>query len=368
MAIKLLFVSLLYPIPNNISRGVFVEDHVNLMKEAGHDVRVVNPLPRMMRYLESRRSTLTGVARAPKRWNHQGTEIIIPRFTAFPGHPFPSITRMSIASRMRAVERNLGDWRPDAIICHTLWPVATLAQRLSERWGVPWIGVVHGHDFDIGLQQSGLEPLITKAASSCDALVCVTDRLSNIAKEWKHPPKSLMTIPCVTAIGADWARPMKRWKGRWRKDSIDILFPADPRRPEKNHLLALQAGEEMERRGWIVGVTTLRLQPRNIVHDRMLVADVSLITSKREAGPLVARESLLCGTPVVSVEVGEVRDFLPGAWISEPTPEALADGMEEALMSGWPTTESVEGLMEFCSPNTVMKAWNELLANLAEER
>ena len=106
--IKLLVVTLLYPLPTNVSRGVFVEDHVNLMKEAGHDVRVVNPLPRMMRYLESRRSTLTGVARAPKRWNHQGTEIIIPRFTAFPGHPFPSITRMSIASRMRAVERNLG--------------------------------------------------------------------------------------------------------------------------------------------------------------------------------------------------------------------------------------------------------------------
>ena len=85
----------------------------------------------------------------------------------------------------------------------------------------------------------------------------------------------------------EWARPMKKWKGRWRREAIDILFPADPRRPEKNHYLALQTGEILEQRGWIVGMTTLKQQPRSIVWDRMIVADVTLITSHRESGPLV---------------------------------------------------------------------------------
>ena len=78
------------------------------------------------------------------------------------------------------------------------------------------------------------------------------------------------------------AKQIKNWRGRWRKDQIDIYF-ADPRRPEKS-LFGLQTGEELERRGWKVGITTLRQQPRSIVWDRMLVADLTLITSKRESG------------------------------------------------------------------------------------
>ena len=38
----------------------------------------------------------------------------------------------------------------------------------------------------------------------------------------------------------------------------------------------------MEQRGWIVGMTSLKLQP-SIVWDRMLVADLTLITSKEKS-------------------------------------------------------------------------------------
>ena len=105
----------------------------------------------------------------------------------------------------------------------------------------------------------------------------------------------------------------------------------------------------MEHRGWVVGVTHLKQQPRHIVHDRMMVADVTLITSKREAGPLVARESLLCGTPVVSVDVGEVATYLPETWVCEPTPSALADGIEAALREGWTKEASVQETLAFAS-------------------
>ena len=159
---------------------------------------------------------------------------------------------------------------------------------------------------------------------------------------------------------------MKPWRGRWRKSSIDLLFPADPRRPEKRHLLALQAGEVLEQRGWVVGVTTLRHQPRDVVFDRMMVADVTVVTSSREAGPLVAREALLCGTPVVSVDVGEVATYLPSSWVVEPTPEALADGVERALHDGWPFEETPQDVLAFASVDTVKNAWTEVLEALRE--
>jgi teichuronic acid biosynthesis glycosyltransferase TuaC len=363
----LLVVTLLYPLPTNVSRGVFVEDHVKLLREAGHEVRVINPLPWMPKFAEARRSTLAGVSKAPRTWVRDEQAIFAPRFFALPDHPYPSLTRWNLARKAKSIERFLGDWRPDAIVCHTLWPVGVLAERLAKRWNVPWTGVVHGYDFDVALQDKSLGKHVRRAAADCDALVCATGRLNGIAAGLLSPPRELRTIPCSTEIGRDWARELRSWRGRWRKDALDILFPADPRRPEKQHLLALETGEEMEHRGWVVGVTHLKQQPRHIVHDRMMVADVTLITSKREAGPLVARESLLCGTPVVSVDVGEVATYLPETWVCEPTPSALADGIEAALREGWTKEASVQETLAFASNETVMQAWNELLSTLVEQ-
>jgi len=120
----------------------------------------------------------------------------------------------------------------------------------------------------------------------------------------------------------------------------------------------------MEQRGWMVGVTSLRHQPRDIVYDRMLTADVTLITSRREAGPLVARESLICGTPVVSVDVGEVACYLPASWVRSDDPEALADGIEAALRDGWKEEDTVEERLAFSNKETVSRMWRELLASL----
>jgi len=164
----------------------------------------------------------------------------------------------------------------------------------------------------------------------------------------------------------EWARPIKKRKGRWQREAIDILFPADPRRPEKNHYLALQTGEILEQRGWIVGMTTLKQQPRSIVWDRMIVADVTLITSHRESGPLVARESILCGTPVVSTNVGDVATYLPNEFVlDDPTPEALADACEAALKVDWGASPIILPLR--VSREKVSQQWSSLLQGLEEE-
>ena len=171
-------------------------------------------------------------------------------------------------------------------------------------------------------------------------------------------------IPCHTLVGEEWVKPMKKYRMRWRKDRLDLLFPSDPRRPEKNHILALQTGEELEKRGWIVGMTTLRQQPRSIVWDRMLVADLTLITSKRESGPLLARESIQCGTPVVSVDVGDVKQYLPEFCISSTYDHIkLADVCETALKHDWDVDFE---LPKSFTPQYVGALWEKLLESLVE--
>lgn len=309
---------------------------------------------------------MLGVAKAPKLWTFRNHPVFIPRFFALPDHPYPRLTSWSLRGKAASVEKHLNGWKPDAIVCHTLWPVGVLAHHLAQRWNIPWVAMIHGYDFDVALEQKGLAPRVKALATACDALVCASERLTRKAQSWEYPPSRVTTIPCMTDIDAEWKRPVRPMKKKWKKEPIDILFPADPRRPEKRHLLALQTGEELEQRGWVVGVTSLRHQPRNIVYDRMLTADVTLITSKREAGPLVARESLLCGTPVVSVDVGEVNEYLPDAWVCEPTPSALADGIEDALRHGWTNERKVSEALAFADRATVKAAWSELLATLVE--
>ena len=363
---KILLVTLLHPLPTNAARGTFIADHAQLLRDMGHDVRIVNPLPRLLKYMEQSRSTLTGVAKAPKTFEHNEFEIYAPRYLAYTDHPYPWLTSRSIRNRQRSIEKWLGRWRPDHIIAHTLWPVGELARSLSKRWDVPWTGVVHGHDVDVGLTHSTTGKRIKSLMESADSMVFVSDRLRTTTRELGVQVKKAYTIACHSEMDDEWARPMKKWKGRWRRESIDILFPADPRRPEKNHYLALQTGEILEQRGWIVGMTTLKQQPRSIVWDRMIVADVTLITSHRESGPLVARESILCGTPVVSTNVGDVATYLPNEFVlDDPTPEALADACEAALETDWSSSPII--LPHRVSAEKVSQQWSSLLQGLEEE-
>lgn len=334
---KILLVTRLFPIPDNVARGTFVSDHAELLASLGHEVQILNVLPRMLRMNEARRSTMEGVSKAPKSFKHGDFQVDVKRHWEFP--EMTSITAFS-ASRIKS------NWKPDVVICHTLWPAAFAAKSIAKRYEVPWVAIVHGHDFDVALQDHRSKR-IESLALSADKLVVVSNSLSRY---------NSITIPCHVNVDEEWRKPMKKFKGLFRKSKIDILFPADPRRPEKNHLLALRVGEELETRGWKVGITNLRKQPRTMVWDRMLAADVTLITSNRESGPLVAKESIACGCPVVAVDVGDMHEWMDV--YSHDTNE-LADAIEDRLQNGQNVT-----LPRNCDFEQVGNQWTSLLESL----
>ena len=334
---KILLVTRLFPLPENVARGTFVSDHAELLTSMGHEVKILNVLPRMLRMNEARRSTMEGVAKAPKSYSHGKFEVSVKRHFEFP--EFPSFTAFS-ASRIKS------NWKPDVVICHTLWPAAYSARRIAKRHGVPWIAVVHGHDFDVALKDHRAKR-IEKVARSADRLVVVSNSLTRFDS---------VTIPCHINVDEEWHKPMKKPNKLFRKSKIDILFPADPRRTEKNHLLALRVGEELETRGWKIGITTLKKQPRTMVWDRMLAADVCLITSTRESGPLVAKEAIICGCPVVAVDVGDMSEWME---VYPAEVNALADAIENRLQDGQEVT-----LPQHCELENVKKQWSSMLESL----
>ncbi|MFQ5884702.1 MAG: glycosyltransferase family 4 protein [Thermoplasmata archaeon] len=75
-------------------------------------------------------------------------------------------------------------------------------------------------------------------------------------------------------------------------------------------------------------------QPTQAVRELMGASDVFCLASDFESGPLVVLESLASGTPVVSTDVGRVREFMPdsstGRIVTQDT-EAFANAVVEVL-------------------------------------
>lgn len=75
-------------------------------------------------------------------------------------------------------------------------------------------------------------------------------------------------------------------------------------------------------------------------HEMPLVyvaADVLVLTSHREGSPNCIKEALACGVPVVSVDVGDVREVIEGLTncaVVPDDPRAIADALARAIADG----------------------------------
>jgi glycosyltransferase involved in cell wall biosynthesis len=122
---------------------------------------------------------------------------------------------------------------------------------------------------------------------------------------------------CRQAIGLD-------------ADATHVLFPAAPNRPEKRYALAAAAVGRLES----VELQTLGRVRHDDVPLWINAADAVLLTSLYEGSPNVVKEALACNVPVVSVDVGDVRERIAGVdgcFIGSAEPEALAAGLRQAL-------------------------------------
>ncbi len=117
-----------------------------------------------------------------------------------------------------------------------------------------------------------------------------------------------------------------------------ILFPADPKRDfNKGFELFQQSLAYLKRP---VHVITGGFIPHDQMPSYMNAADVIVQTSRFEASPMVVKEAMACNRPMVSTDVGDVREIFgdtPGYFLCAPDPKDIAEKIEQALQFGQPT-------------------------------
>lgn len=138
-------------------------------------------------------------------------------------------------------------------------------------------------------------------------------------------------------IGTELFSPMSKEKARektgWEQEKTIILFPASPERPVKNYELAESVVNSLSTD---IELRVLTGVPYERVPYYMNASDAVLVTSKRESGPMVAKEAALCNVPVVSTDVGFVSEALSNvthSYVASSTSE-LKNQLRTVIDSG----------------------------------
>jgi glycosyltransferase involved in cell wall biosynthesis len=116
-----------------------------------------------------------------------------------------------------------------------------------------------------------------------------------------------------------------------------ILFPANPLWPRKQYQVAEAAVSLLRQKGWNVDLLAVHSQPQDVVPNFMNACDAMVLPSLWEGSPNVVKESMACGLPVVSADVGDVRKLISGCegcHVVDRDPLVFAECLESILHSG----------------------------------
>lgn len=239
------------------------------------------------------------------------------------------------------------EFSPDLIHAHYGTITAYFTTRMIQK---PFVVSLHGSDVnktkDISVLRERLGKYMTyQAVKKATKLICVSEKLK---QKLKHSQEKVY----VLANGID-TSVFKRIDREEAKRELQlelatnyIFFNAS------NPIIKrLDIAEKVIELLKEVQVKLLMLEGSVLPDDIPLylnAASVLLLCSDSEGSPMVVKEAMACGLPIVSVDVGDVKERIAeveNCYIVPQDPQKIAWQIREMLRNGNPYTNGLETLI-----------------------
>lgn len=219
-----------------------------------------------------------------------------------------------------ALRNKIKSFRPDIIHAH--YGLSGLLANLQRS--VPVVTTYHGSDINLPKVLR-----LSKIAMRLSAWnIFVSQRNVDIAK----PKKNYVLLPCGVNLPNYVEKDIcaVKQKLNWNPNKKYILFAGAFDNRVKNAKLAQDSVSLVENAELI----ELKGYTREQVTALFYAVDAFLMTSFTEGSPQVVKEAMACGSPIVSVDVGDVAERiegLEGCYIAERNPQDIANKLQQAL-------------------------------------
>jgi len=289
---KVLAVTNIYPTDSYPESGTFVEQQIRGLRQVGVDVQVL--------FVDRRVRGAVAYASIP--WLVSA---------ALAGFDADLVHVMYGGVLADLVTLRVSD-RPTVVTFHG----SDLLGGRSFRWLKRWMAA-------FGVRSS------RRAAKRADGIVVVAPALTRTLPS-DVDRDNVRVIPC--GIDLDRFKPLDHVQCRnelnWPADRFHVLFNSAGDDPVKRPWLARLTIDHLNRSGIPTELHELRGVRNEMVPVWLNASDALLLTSLHEGSPTIVKEALACNLPVVSVDVGDVRERIrgiEGCHVASPDPEDLAD-------------------------------------------
>ncbi|MEG0517591.1 MAG: glycosyltransferase family 4 protein [Bacteroidales bacterium] len=198
-------------------------------------------------------------------------------------------------NNLSALREKIALFNPDIIHAH--YGLSGLLSNLQRK--IPVVTTYHGSD----IHSNKIILLLSKIAMRLSAYnIFVGQRLFDIAK---YRGSNYMIQSCgvnmnvIQSMDAIYARKQMGLDN----DKYYILFAGSFDNPIKNSELAKESAKKIEN----CHLIELKGYSNSEVNLLMNACNLVLITSWRESGPLVVKEAMACGRPIVTTDVGDAK-------------------------------------------------------------
>ena len=351
---KLLTFTSLYPNAIRPGHGVFVENRLVHLVEAGHtSAVVVAPVP-WFPFTHPRFGRYAAFARVPRREERHGLQVLHPRYPTIPGlGALIAPLTMALGARATVARLIAGGARFDAIDAHYFFPDGVAAALLARWFRLPLVITARGSD----INQIAHHPVARRAIVWA---IGVADRIVTVSRALRDGMIALgadadRTVVLRNGVDAVRFQPVDRAVARRRYQldgsrktivavgrlhplkGFDLIIDAIATMPDAQLLIAGSGGEHdaLVAHASALGMADrVRLVGQQAQHDLATLyscADALVLASSSEGWPNVLLEAMACGTPVVATNVGGTAEIVTapeaGVLIEQRTAAAIAAGL-----------------------------------------